>query len=370
MQERTHGMDALRILTMFMVVILHILTGGGLLGEVSRFTSQYEAGWFLQCAALCAVDVFALISGYVWVNAKYRYRNILELWLQVLFYTVSITALFQIFAPSAVSALEWLKALFPIMFNQYWYFSSYTALFLFIPLLNCILTQMEKGQLKLCLGCILFLFSCMQTLFFSDAFGTNDGYSAIWLMILYLLGGYIKRCERCKRSSTVWFTLGGYFLCVTVTWLSKLMIELLTLGVLGEVRAGNYLISYKSPTILMASICLLLFFERIRIVPTLQRVIKQLSSLAFGVYLIHHHPLVVKWLCMGKFAGFAHFPWPLEILAVLAAAIVISAICCAIDFARQKLFQTLHIRQKLDQLESCFLNRVCERQQSAYRMDI
>lgn len=369
MQERNYGLDALRVLTMFMVVILHILTGGGLLGETARFTSQYEAGWFLQCAAFCAVDVFALISGYVWVNAKYRYRNILELWLQVIFYTVSITALFQIFSPSTVSALEWLKALFPIMFNQYWYFSSYTALFLFIPLLNCILKQMEIGQLKRCLGWILFSFSCMQTLFYSDAFGTNDGYSAIWLMILYLLGGYIRRCERCKHSSAAWVALGGYFLCISVTWLSKLLIELLTLGILGEVRAGNLFISYKSPTILMASICLLLFFERIRIAPVLESMIRQLSPLAFGVYLIHNNPLISKCLLRGRFAGFACFPWPLEILAVLAAAILISATCYAIDFARQKLFQTLHIRQKLDQLESRLRNRVCEMQQAADRMD-
>ena len=32
-----------------------------------------------------------------------------------------------------------------------------------------------------------------QTMFYSDAFGTNDGYSAIWLMILYLVGGYIRK---------------------------------------------------------------------------------------------------------------------------------------------------------------------------------
>lgn len=82
------------------------------------------------------MDIYALISGYVWVYAKYRYRNIIELWLQVLFYTVPITVLFWAFVPSTVSAVEWLKAIFPVMFNQYWYFSSYVALFLFIPLLN------------------------------------------------------------------------------------------------------------------------------------------------------------------------------------------------------------------------------------------
>ena len=136
MNEKNYGIDALRILSMFMVTILHVLTQGGILNASGRFTSQYEVVWLLQTMAFCAVNVYALISGYVWVYAKYRYRNLMELWLQVFFYTVSITILFRLLCSSSVSALDWIKAIFPVMFNQYWYFSSYVALFIFIPLLN------------------------------------------------------------------------------------------------------------------------------------------------------------------------------------------------------------------------------------------
>ena len=193
MNEKNYGIDALRILSMFMVTILHVLTQGGILNASGRFTSQYEVVWLLQTMAFCAVNVYALISGYVWVYAKYRYRNLMELWLQVFFYTVSITILFRLLYPSSVAALDWIKAIFPVMFNQYWYFSSYVALFIFIPLLNIILEKMEKRQLQFCITMILFFFSVIQTLFYSDVFGTNDGYSAIWLMILYLVGGYIRK---------------------------------------------------------------------------------------------------------------------------------------------------------------------------------
>ena len=129
MREKNYGINVLRMLAMFMVTVLHILNQGGVLNATGRFTSQYEAGWLLQIAAFCAVDIYALISGYVWIYAKYRYRNLVELWMQVLFYTVSITILFRGFVPSSVSALEWIEAFFSVMFNQYWYFSSYVALF-------------------------------------------------------------------------------------------------------------------------------------------------------------------------------------------------------------------------------------------------
>lgn len=350
MGKRNYGLDALRMLAMFMIVILHILNQGGILNASGRFTSQYEAGWLLESAAFCAVDVYALISGYVWVNAKYRYRNLIELWLQVLFYTVLTTMLFWAFVPSSVSVIEWLKAFFPVMFNQYWYFSSYVALFLFIPLLNFILEKMEKRKLQVCIGMILLFFSCMQTLFYSDAFGTNDGYSAIWLMILYMVGGYIRKYGSSNNGKAVRF-LSGYFVMIGVTWLSKLVIEILTLHFLGEVRAGNYLISYKSPAILLASVCLLLFFKRIQFSSFAIKVISFFSPMAFGVYLIHNHPLVFSYFMKDRFAEYAAFPWYIEIVAILGTAVCINLVCYVIDFVRLELFKRLHIRQKIDTLE-------------------
>lgn len=349
-KERNYGIDALRILSMFMVVVLHIFNAGGVLDASGRFTSQYEVGWLIQNATFCAVDVYALISGYVWVNAKYRYRNIIELWLQVLFYTVSITALFSIFLPSSVSLKEWIKALFPVMFNQYWYFSSYFALFLFIPLLNIIVEKAGKKQLLIYIGIILFFFGGVQTLFFSDAFGTNDGCSAIWLMILYLIGGYLGKYGICKNTKPAKFII-GYLITVFLTWLSKLCIELLTLRVLGEVRAGNYFISYSSPLIFLAAIFMLLFFANLKISPFLKKIIGFLSPMAFGVYLIHVHPLVFAGEFKNRFTQYAELPWILEILAVLGTAAVIYLICCSIDFIRLQIFKILHIRQKLDSIE-------------------
>lgn len=357
MKEKNYGVDALRILSMFMVVILHILGCGGVLNAADRFSGQYEAGWFLESAAYCAVDAFALVSGYVWVNAKYRYRNFVELWLEVLFYSVSITALLWVFAPGSVSALDGLKAFFPVMFEQYWYFSSYAALFLFIPLLNIVLEKMDKKQLTFFLGMILFFFSCVQTLFFSNAFGTKDGYSSVWLIVLYLVGGYIRKYKPIARGKPIVF-LAGYFLMVCITWLSKLAIELLTLCVLGEVRAGNFFINYKSPMVLLAAIFLLLFFERITISPSWEKVIRFFSPMAFGVYLIHIHPLVISVLLRDRFTNYAMFSWWMEIIAVLGTALLINLFCYAIDFIRLKLFQKLQLRRKLDTLEETFKARI------------
>ena len=85
-EKRNYGVDALRILAMYMIVILHVLGQGGILDAVRRGTGQYSVAWFMEIASYCAVNCYALISGYVGVKTKFRMSNILYLWLQVVFY--------------------------------------------------------------------------------------------------------------------------------------------------------------------------------------------------------------------------------------------------------------------------------------------
>ena len=42
MQERNYGIDFLRIISMFMIVILHILGNGGILASVQIGSSNYH----------------------------------------------------------------------------------------------------------------------------------------------------------------------------------------------------------------------------------------------------------------------------------------------------------------------------------------
>lgn len=148
-------------------------------------------------------------------------------------------------------------------------------------------------------------------------------------MILYLLG-YIRKYGQSGNGKAVKFLI-GYFAMTGLTWLSKLIIEILTLHLLGEVRAGNYLISYKSPIIVMVAVCLLLFFEKINISPFWKKIIRFFSPMAFGVYLIHNHPLISSYFMKARFIEYASFPWIIEISAVFGTDACINIICYAID---------------------------------------
>ena len=131
--EKNYGIEWLRILSMYMVAVLHTLGQGGILGSFKQGDLSFSIAWFLETAAFGAVDCFALISGYVGYHSHFRYKKGLRLWFQTFFYTLGITILFAIFMPEAVTKDQWIAAFFPIMKKQYWYMTAYCRIIYFNP---------------------------------------------------------------------------------------------------------------------------------------------------------------------------------------------------------------------------------------------
>ena len=155
MEKRDCNVDLFRVLATIFVVILHVLGQGGILKETSPDAVNYWIAWFLEILAYCAVDCFAIITGYVMVNKMVKIKNILGLWLQVFFYSIVFTALFFIFMPETKTSNNLLVAFFPIVGKQWWYMSSYFALFFFIPILNASINNISQKTLKIFLVTVL-----------------------------------------------------------------------------------------------------------------------------------------------------------------------------------------------------------------------
>lgn len=83
--EKNYGIEWLRILSMYMVAVLHTLGQGGIIGSFKQGDLSFSIAWFLETAAFGAVDCFALISGYVGYHSHFRYKKGLRLWFQTFF---------------------------------------------------------------------------------------------------------------------------------------------------------------------------------------------------------------------------------------------------------------------------------------------
>ena len=339
---------------MFMIVILHILGAGGVISNTKTLSVNYEVGWFIETAAFCAVNCYALISGYVGVFAKHKYSNLVMLWLRVIFYTVGITIIFMIIQPGSVGKRSLVSALFPVFTNQYWYFTSYVILFLFIPLLNNALNTLSKKQIQVTLITILVIISVIfpfvNAAFGDDIFLLGYGYSAWWLIILYLVGGYVRKYGLFKRVKTGLLLL-CYLIVISLVWVSKLVIHFVTQKVFGSPRYEDMWISYISVFVLLAAVFLLLFFERISIKETLAKFVGFISPLVFSVYLIHLHPLVFKNLIVNQFTWIGEKPVYVLVPVILGIAFAILIVSCLIDLIRHYLFKLLKLRERLNRVE-------------------
>ena len=185
-QSRNYGIDILRCVSMLMVVLLHTIGHGGLLDNVELGSARYFSVWFLEIAAYCAVDVFAMITGYVMVSGKFNGFKIIPLWLTVFFYSAGVTVLFYIIPVLAQiqkpSVKEIILRCIPVCTGQYWYFTKYVGIFFFIPFVNKMLKGLDKkSHTKLCMIIIvLFIILPLFVLNKIDIFSLGGGATLLY----------------------------------------------------------------------------------------------------------------------------------------------------------------------------------------------
>ena len=93
--------------------------------------TQFVVTWPLEAFLICAVNCYAIISGYAGYKeetVEIHYEKYIVLWLQVFIYSVVLTIVIQcISGTMELKAL--LKAFMPVTATQYWYFTAYTPVF-------------------------------------------------------------------------------------------------------------------------------------------------------------------------------------------------------------------------------------------------
>ena len=346
--ERNYGIDLLRILAMYMVVVLHFLGHGGVLEACEKFSINYYVAWFLETSAYCAVDVFAMISGFVMVDTKFKLFRIVPLWITVIFYSSLLTILFR-FVPSLsalcrVSNKELIKGVFfPVVSQQYWYFTSYFGMFFFIPFINKMICLLNKKEYTIFCITIIVLFSLLPIFCLNriDSFNMRAGYSTSWLMCMYIIGAYFKKfpIKFSKKKCFIFYILAIFF-----AWFSKFMSHILIKLIFNLDKELDLFIDYTSIFIVISGIALLLLFSQISIKSELaKKSISFISGLAFSVYIIHEQQFVRDCIIKNRFVNIA-FESPIFIIYKTFCFSFLIFICCwLIDLLRFFLFKLLKL---------------------------
>lgn len=344
--QRNTGIDALRLVCMLMVVILHVFDHGGAIDRLPYGTGRYASAWLVQIAAYCAVNCYALISGYVGVKARFRYANVVSLWLQVAFYAVGITAVFAVLRPDQIGLSDIARSVTPVGSHFYWYYTSYFCISLFFPLMNHLLLTAPKALLAQGMTAAFAVFSFLPMFWQTDMMLLNWGFSPLWLAVMYMAGGYMRLYGGESRWGK-WLSRHGlavYGACTLASWAGKWFGDAgVNLILIDRILPNSFLI-YNSPQMVLAALSLVMWFASHRPSERMGRAIVRLAPAAFGVYLIHNHP--VLWANVTVFELWTRLP--LNAVTLPAAALLLAgaifAGCIAIDLMRIALFERLHIR--------------------------
>lgn len=368
MNKRNANFELLRVVSMMMIVMLHLLGNdhGNVLSKTQEFSAAWVLTWGLEALCTVAVNCYVLLSGYFLVGAKdledidpngkplrFHWRKVLDICVTVWFYTFVFFIIGYVLGWVGVSRTSLLHLVTPITGRTYWFVSVYLGMYILSPYINKLIKSLsEIAHRRLILVCIA-LFSVLPTILpIYDTFQSGGGIGLVWFVVLYLIASYLRlygigglwiRLE--KWRSRQW---GLAYLVVTLGILtSKIVISVVTQKLLGHTTGTSILYQYYTPTCLLSAVCLFMTFKHMNLTgeSMVGRLILLLSPLMFGVYIIHENPSIKGKMWELVSPGIEGNVVVL-ILKLFGIVLGITVTCMAIEWGRQMLFSLMQTKEK------------------------
>ncbi len=339
--RRNLGIDLLRAVAMFFVICQHLL-GQGELVVHAEGTGKYWLLSFLQILCFCAVNIYGITTGYLLCEKKFRLSRLAKIWLTTVFWSVAVSCVFFLAVPATRTMNEAVSMFLPILRGRYWFFTAYFVVMLLSPVLNVLIRTLSQRQFRLLFAALFLIFGILPVASFGNenVLRIYSGNHFTWMMVLYLLGGYLRRFPIELKSKKA---LSAFLLLA----LAHLFYKFLTVK-LGFGNWKDLFLTNCSPLILGEAVCLFLIFQTDfqKLSPTslAGKLLNFVSPGVYAVYVIHVHPkvfwrtalinLLRPWDSLNGFS---------VLLLTLAASLAVFLVCVTLDALRQWLFRILRI---------------------------
>ena len=344
--KRNAGLDLLKILLMFMILLMHCFLFSGQLNKDLFEDGNSEIAWIIESFAIVAVNCYVLISGYFLVNSSCNRKKVFKLMIQVLTYSLIIFIIFKLGMKYSISWKDTLQSIFPITLKTYWFITSYIILYLLAPFLNIILKNTTKKEMQFLLGTITLISWLSSFLYYLkfDVIDTTKGYGILWLINLYFLAGYIRLHVHEKNNKSKY--LLGYLVLSILIYATRVFILKANPN---NIVLSNIFYCYNSVLVTISSVCLFMFFKEVKIKNVyIQSAITKIAPLTLAIYIIHEHPLIKRVLYNLLYA-FNQIININIIITIFIFCIIIYVYCCLCELARKALIDL--IKNKLSKIK-------------------
>lgn len=341
MKKREMNFELLRIFAMGMIIGLHYLDKGNVLGDFMEIKGiNGHLAWIYEAFFFCSVNVYVLISGYFLIEKETTFRKVKAIWGQVIFYSLFLGILAVCTQTTGLEEIDIYRGayyLFPVLTEHYWFVTDYVFLYLLLPVMNPVLSAMEQKRMRNLLFVFIGIFSMAKSVLPLSFAVDKRGYDILWFLCLYMTGAYCRRFGF-PFLSTKARGFGLYFISSAAIFSGTLLLKEICLRTGHFKDIVTYAYSYNHILCYLAAVGLLAAFSHIKISSERAgKIIGLLSGASFGVYLIHEHIdwryVWPKWLLTQKQAQSPAF-----VLLMPGSILAVYFVCAGIELLRQQLF--------------------------------
>ncbi len=334
MQKRNANIELIRIISMLMIVYHHfsIHTNWNYPEELGvRKYIIMSVGSFGKIGVL----LFVLITGYFYSKQKHTKKKIINLNYLITFYTLSIFTISLLWKKFTFTGF--FKALFPIIFEQYWFVTGYVLLLLFQPFVKkYLINTPKKAKLKFLVPLILFLYlpSIFGFLFQVDSYISPN--ELLIFIFVALCGDLIKEYQSELLSMYFKYAFAIFTLTLTILLSYPFVIDILNKYHLDY--PSHLIKGTESLNVLLFSISFFILILKLKIPSRLNNTIFYLSNSTFDVYLIHDNRILRPLIWNTLFSSGQYY-WTNKLIPiVILVPLIVFFSCLFLSKIRQRLF--------------------------------
>lgn len=226
-----------------------------------------------------------------------------------------------------------LNGIFPLLYNVWWFATTYFVLYLFSGYINDLIKALKQEKLLKLITLLIVICSVPPTFMFADMVKSD----LMWFFLLYLIAAYIRLYQP-KVAMLKHSMLLGVAVYI-FSFLSCIVIDLL--GEKWKVLAKHAMYFSQMQTITMLLCAVLIFCGFMNMKVRSSELINGIGASTFGVYLIHDHEYVRRFLWEKVFRNAEYIENNLLMVHAIISIMLVFIICTIIDWLYHWLMRRL-----------------------------
>lgn len=281
---RNSKFELLRIIAMLFIIASHFSVEGNWIVNKNNFYYLY----FFQPLGQIGVYCFVMISGYFLSSRQYRLKDMIprinKLWLKIVLVSWTILCICLLTGISNINITTLVMAVFPVVFQQYWFITSFIVLMILVPILNLVIFTFPRKELFRYLIILTVITVIFPRIPGFNVWPLGSIFSSGIMITIYLVAGYIRKYDIRPRKFKL---IGLMFISLFAEYASMYFI-----GTYVKIKASIYLTYGIFPFIV--AICLFLLAAEWQ--DFYNKAINWIASSVLMAYLVTEHTLLREYL--------------------------------------------------------------------------